>query len=418
MHPLRLFATTPHVLFAVVLLSLRNPYSTDADTLPGAEYHIYKGNTHSHTIFTASHGEHLANTRKEKGPEPALQIDSTGVQRAPKEKALKPDWQKSQGPPAEHFARAKTNGYDFYVSTDHSQEATFAPTSPTNANWLATKEQARSATDQNFVAIAGYEHSENNGPGGKGHINVINTAEYLNALAPGIDLPYLYRWLKTAAPNGEGPVVASFNHPGRNSYNDWANRDPEITDIITMLEVINGNSRIHYDAFVRALDKGWKVSSVCGLDNHGFWGISHHTSATFVLATNKTKVAILDAMSHRRTYAAMVTTLDCRYTVNGKIMGSTLARPAGFAFDISITDTATKNSKHKITKIDIVKDGGAVVATHQLDPPAFSVRWKPMLNDTTNKFFFIRVWNVSGGDAPGAKPETPVAWLAPVWTGK
>jgi len=40
-------------------------------------------------------------------------------------------------------------------------------------------------------------------------------------------------------------------------------------------------------------------------DNHGFYGISHNTSRTFVLATNLTKVAILEAMKHRRTYAAL-----------------------------------------------------------------------------------------------------------------
>ena len=44
-------------------------------------------------------------------------------------------------------------------------------------------------------------------------------------MALGIDLPKLYAWLKSAAPNGDGPVVASFNHPGPRSYDDWANRD-------------------------------------------------------------------------------------------------------------------------------------------------------------------------------------------------
>jgi hypothetical protein len=384
--------------------------------LPGAEYHIYRGNTHAHTMFTASHGEQLTSGKKDNESESGLQVDANGVQRPAKGKVLKSDWQKYQGPPAEHYARAKTNGYDFYVTTDHSQEEPFAPSSPTNAAWLVTKHQATASTERDFVALAGYEHSENNGPGGKGHLNIINTAEYLNALAPGIDVPYLYRWLKTAKPNGDGPIVACFNHPGRNSYNDWAYRDPAINDIITLLEVINGNSRIHYEAFVRALDKGWKVSPVCGLDNHGFWGISHHASATFVLATNKSKAAVLDAMWHRRTYAAMDTSLDCRYTVNGQIMGSTLAPTNTFAFDIAISDSNENNARHKITKIDIVKDGGAVARAYWPDSPAFSVRWKPTLTDATNNFFFIRVWNAAGGDAAGAKPENPMAWLAPIWT--
>ena len=208
---------------------------------------------------------------------------------------LKPDWKKYQGPPAAHYALAKSKGYDFYVTTDHSQEVPFQPPSRTNATWVAAQREAAEATDGDFVAIAGYEHSENNGPNGTGHLNVINSSEYLNALAPGVDLPCLYKWLKTVPPNGEGPVVASFNHPGARGYNNWAYCDPQVADILTLLEVINSNNKIHYEAFVNALDKGWKVSPVCGNDNHGFWAIAHHTSRTFVLATARTKAAILDA---------------------------------------------------------------------------------------------------------------------------
>jgi hypothetical protein len=98
-------------------------------------------------------------------------------------------------------------------------------------------------------------------------------------------------------------------------------------------------------------------------------------------------------------------------------MGSTLNAASEFAFDISISDTNTSNPRDKITKIDIVKDGGAVVQTHS-PAPAFSVRWRPTIQDSTNKYFFVRVWNAGGGDAPGADPAKPIAWLAPVWTGR
>jgi hypothetical protein len=212
-------------------------------------------------------------------------------------------------------------------------------------------------------------------------------------------------------------VVASFNHPGPHQYNDWADRDPEITDIITMLEVINSNTHIHYDAFVNALDKGWKVSPVCGNDNHGLGGITSHESRTFVLATSRTKAAILDAIKHRRTYASLDSNIQCRYTVNGAIMGSTLARPTSFQFNIAISDPDTKRPGDKITKIDIVKDGGAVVQTFS-PAPGWSATWTPTVQDTTAKYFFVRVWNAGGGDAPGANPAKPMAWLAPVWTAR
>jgi len=377
-------------------------------------YHIYAGNTHSHTNFTSSHGSQLNHLP---GFTKFMAVDSAGVSHAIN-CVLKQDWQKVQGPPSVHYTLAKANGYDFYAVTDHSQEADFHPTSPGNAAWLTTLKAADEATDNNFVAIRAFEYSENNGPNGTGHLNVYNTATYLNALEPGNELQFFYKWLETASPNGEGAVVASFNHPGADQYNKWDYRDPKVTDIITMLEVINSNIGIHYQAFINALDKGWKVSPVCGNDNHGILGIKNQTSRTFVLATSKTKAAILDAMKNRRTYASLDNNIQCSYTVNGKMMGSTLKGDKVFKFDISITDPNTDNPKNRITRIDIVKDGGEVVQTYEVPTPDYSVQWSPAINDTANKFFFVRVWNAGGGDAPKADPQKPIAWLAPVWTGR
>jgi hypothetical protein len=408
-------------LLAIVPLLIAASLPAAVPPPPAPAYHIYAGNTHAHTAYTWSHGDQW---QKPKPPAPGekkesgITVDESGAQRPAKTQVLKPDWQKGQGPPAAHFAAAKAAGYDFYCSTDHSQEADFQPPSPDNKNYAAAKQQAAQATDAKFVAIAGYEHSENNGPGGNGHLNVLNADTYLNAMAPGVDLPTFYNWLKTAKPNGDGPVVASFNHPGPKQYNDWAYRDDAVTDVITMLEVINSNNKLHYPAFVNALDKGWKVSPVCGNDNHGLWGITHHTSRTFVLATDRTKPAILDAMKHRRTYASLDKNLQCSYTVNGQIMGSTLARPDALTFDIQISDPDTDNPKDVITRIDLVKDGGVVAETHTPDKPAHAISWKPTLKDATCKYVFVRVYNASGGDAPNPKPNNPVAWLAPVWTGR
>ena len=394
---------------------------TGQTSLPGSAYQIYVGSTHAHTQYTWSHGAQFLNAAAEPGSgkkeKSGLRISPEGAQSPPENLQPRPDWQKYQGPPSAHFALAKSSGYDFYVTSDHSQEAPLNPVSPTNPAWVASQREAIAATDSRFVGIAGFEFSENNGPGGTGHLNVINSAEYLNALAPGIDLPYLYRWLKTARPNGDGPIVGSFNHPSASQYGNWADRDPAVTDIITLLEVINSNNKIHYEAFLAALAKGWKVSPVCGGDNHGLGGITQHTSRTFVLATAKTKAAILDAMHHRRTYASLDGHLQCRYTVNGAIMGTTLDRPAVFEFDIWINHPDATKPGDQITKIDIVKDDGVVVEEYR-PTPASLVTWRPTIKDSASHFFFVRVWNAGGGDAPKGDPQKPVAWLAPVWTGR
>ncbi len=157
------------------------------------------------------------------------------------------------------------------------------PAPPTPPGW-PTKQQAADATDSTYVGLAGYEHSENNGPDGNGHFNVINSPAYLDALEKGVGIQEFYTWLKT-----QPGAVVSFNHPKPESYNRFAYRDAGVTDIITLLEVINSNKNIHYPAFLVALDTGWKVSPVCGNDNHGFWGITNHTSRTFVLAEDQSR---------------------------------------------------------------------------------------------------------------------------------
>jgi len=401
-------------LFAMMNFMLMAIPSMGQDNPGVPSYHIYAGNTHSHSLYTSSHGAQWARIP---GKTIFMEVDSNGVNHG-LNSTLRPNWETLQGSPSSHYALAKANGYDFYVVTDHSQEPDFFPTSADNMAWLDSKKAADEATDNKFVAFRGFEFSENNGPAGKGHINVYNTATYLNAMQEGMDFPYFYNWLETVLPYGEGPVVASFNHPDPDQYDNWKYRTPEVTDIITMLEVINSNNKIHYAGFINALDKGWKVSPICGNDNHNITGITTHTSRTFVLATDKSKVAILEAMKNRRTYASLDNNIQCTYSVNGKIMGSTLEGEEVYKFDISISDSDTNNPKNKITKIDIVKDNGEVVKTYELDNPAYSVQWNPSICDATNKYFFVRIYNAGGGDAPNADAQKPIAWLAPIWTGR
>jgi hypothetical protein len=358
---------------------------------PPSTYSIYRGNTHSHSNYTSSHGAQVT------GNDPTL-----------------------NGRPIEHYNQARAAGYDFYLVSDHSQEVDFNPTSVTNPAWVDSKQDAGESTvPGTFIGISAFEHSEDNAGTnpGTGHINVINSNAYLDAIESGVDLPYLYNWLKTAAPAETGtPVVASFNHPSSTQFNSWAYRDAAITPIITMLEVVNSNDSIHEAGFQAALAAGWKVSPVCGHDNHGLWGIANYSSRTFVLATAKTKAAILNAMQNRRTYASLEGNISCSYTCNGAIMGSTLSSPSTFNFAITISDP---DAADRITKIEIMKNNGTgavVVASQTFN--STSVTWNPTINDTTSKYFYVRIYNATGGDAPTANPVNPVAWLAPIWTGR
>ena len=72
-------------------------------------------------------------------------------------------------------------------------------------------------------------------------------------------------------------------------------------------------------------------------------------------------------------------------------MGSTLARPNSFKFDIQISDPDTSEPKDKITKIEIVKDHGEVVQSYTPDTPDYKVSWSPSITDSTSKYFFPEI---------------------------
>ena len=146
------------VFFSIVLLAVAFRAPAKAP-----EYKVCFGNTHAHCNYSGD----IAVFRAKKG----LSLD-------PKNSA------------ESHYELAKENGYDFYFVTDHSQYPVYTPDA-----WAAVKAAAEAATDASFVALRGYEHSENDGPDGRGHMNVYNSSDYLNAMADGVSVEYFHNWL-------------------------------------------------------------------------------------------------------------------------------------------------------------------------------------------------------------------------------
>ena len=178
----------------LVVVFVAGAAAVDEQRLELSAFHIYRGESHAHTVFTYSHGNHRDT-----------------------DKTLKADWDREnysnyQGPPEKYFELAKAKGFDFFVVTDHSQEEPLQPVdAQRNKAWLATQAAAKKYTDETFVAMAGFEFSRNaqfDGEGtGTGHMNAINVSEYLNAKDVGF--PKFYDWLKQAQPaRGQGCVVA------------------------------------------------------------------------------------------------------------------------------------------------------------------------------------------------------------------
>lgn len=300
--------------------------------------------------------------------------------------------------PANHFNTAAAEGYDFYAVTDHSQYEQY-----TTEAWDEIAAAAVNTTTSSFVALRGFEYSENNGPGAKGHLNTYCSSSYLNALADGIDMKYYQDWLSSGQ---NKDVVVSMNHPGLHQYEDFACYNEDARKKITMLEVINGTGD-HYDAFCRALAKGWKVSPVAGCDNHGVNKIRTWQPRTGIAADNLSADSILDAMRNRRTYATYDKNLEAVYYVDNFVMGTEFAPEASVLhFCIFAEDPDISDASARITKMEIVGENGNVVASKNFSN--HKVSWETDIERGKQRYFYVTIYNSSSA-------SLPVAFMAPVW---
>ena len=300
--------------------------------------------------------------------------------------------------PSDHFRKAKAAGYDFYAVTDHAL-AKYKGYTP--ENYETTKREADEATDSTFVGIAGFEFSENDGPDGRGHLTALNTATTLDATGPKVAFPVFYDWLVT---NQSTTVAASFNHPGKDTFGSYSYLTPARRDGVTMFEMIN-SGKPHYDGFLAALNKGWRVAPIGAQDGHGTWPITNHLYRTGVLAPSLTRKNILQAIRARRVYCTWDSNLQVTFRANGEIMGSVLTKPSRLSFSIRVTDPDMKDANDHITRIEIVGENGVLVGAK--DFSKHTVTWNPTFSPE-HKYYFVKVYSAD-------KTDGPTAYSAPIW---
>jgi hypothetical protein len=409
---------------------------------PLSYFNIYRGNSHSHTVFTWTHGAHREEGMTDLGAPTKFHPDWIVPQgmdwKDHNTISLNPeDYTNRQGLPANHFELAIKNGYDFYVITDHTQEPSMQPVSKDNPVWQHT---LRTVDEFNkhpgFVALAGFEYSRNTAAhGGDGHINVINSTEYVNAdhgqrgPAPpwpeaNWSIPKFYGWVKSAKPTHHNGVVATgFNHPKPGQYNDWNHIDDEIVNLISTFEIHTRYNEIRWEAYIRALNKGWKVSPIGVLDNHGMDEIREMSPPTIVLAPELTREAITRALRQRRTFASWIEGVELRYAVNGFIMGSILKRPDKFNFHIEV-NTRPSHPAERVRRIQILrnapdgKDDVEVAAEIVFDGNKDEIVWAPVIEDSSARYFLLRIHHSNDMTDDGNFKPHGSTLSAPVWTGR
>jgi hypothetical protein len=316
--------------------------------------------------------------------------------------------------PADAYAAARAAGADFMATTDHHG-------SLTSEEWAATLEMAGAATTASFVALPGYEAWVV----GVGEINVFGTDAWpKEPVGRGADkadsghhhnrwqsLPLFYDWLAA-----EPGAVGQWNHPtayaGKSSedfigYAGWS------ADHDTGMGLIEVFNYLAYEAsYVRALDAGWHVMPAANSDTHAPNWISGADMRTVLLAPALTADDLLAAMRAGRGYATLDRNLRVRFEVNGQPMGSVLDGSSS-AFDLHVTvEDPDAIAADAITAIEIVSDGGIVVASGPVG--GTSADWTVSLVSGTSRYYYLRISTATGiDDVPG-----PTAWTAPVWTGR
>ena len=313
----------------------------------------------------------------------------------------------------EHASNVKN--LDFLAVTDHSNsfdnEANASiGNGSMSEEWKELGGLAKEYTTDDFVGLYGYEMTWSNG---LGHMNTFNTPGFQSRTQKEFStystaLQNYYAALKT-----QPDSINQFNHPGTTfgDFSDFAYYDEEIDDLITIVEVGNGEGAIgssgyfpSYEYYTRALDKGWHVAPTNNQDNHkGLWGDAN-TGRSVVLADSLNETDIYDAMRNYRVYATEDNDLSIMYTLDGNMMGSQLARSdVGEIVDIEVT--LNDPTDDVIGKVEVIVNGGLSVASKQVDGNSDTVKFSLPANYS---YYYIKV----------TQNDRDIAVTAPVWVGE
>ncbi len=282
--------------------------------------------------------------------------------------------------------------------------------------WQEAKATGAMYTDDSFVAMIGYEMTWS---GQYGHMNTFNSVgfesrnvpKYVVKGGPGL-VAYYDRLVEVARidkENGRKTTINQFNHPGTTfgTFEDFAHYTPAYDDLITMIEVGNGEGKVggsmywpSYQYYTMALDKGWHLAPTNNQDNHkGGWGDSN-TCRDVIYTDVFSEEGLYDAMRAMRMYSTEDNDLEVYYTLNDQVMGTVMNLEQGSKLNIRVD---FKDPTDKVQKVSVVANGDVTVASKTFN--AKSGSWEIEV-DNNYSYYYIRVDEV----------DSDIAVTAPIWT--
>ncbi len=313
------------------------------------------------------------------------------------------------------YASTEAKHVDFLAVTDHSNSFdNDVPASvldgSMSSEWVEGHELADKYTSNDFVGIYGYEMTWSNG---LGHINTYNTAGFQSRNQTAFktfatSLQNYYDTLKTVTDS-----ISQFNHPGTTfgDFEDFAHYDSDIDQLITIIEVGNGEGAIgssgyfpSYEYYTRCLDRGWHIAPTNNQDNHkGVWGDAN-TGRTVALVDTFDRDNIYDAMRNYRIYATEDNDFEITYKLDDYIMGTILEKDA-VGDTVTLTVDMKDPTDSAIGKVEVIVNGGLSIANQTINSNnAIATFELP----SSYSYYYIRITQADGD----------IAVTAPVWVGE
>lgn len=312
-------------------------------------------------------------------------------------------------------ASSEVANLDFLSVTDHSNSfdndtSCSITDGSASEEWIEGHELADKYTSDDFVCFYGYEMTWSNG---LGHMNTFNTAGFQSRTQTA------YKTYATALQNYYNTVktvtdsINQFNHPGTTfgDFEDFAHYDSDIDQLITLIEVGNGEGAIgssgyfpSYEYYTRALDRGWHVAPTNNQDNHkGLWGDSN-TARTVALVDELTRENIYDAMRNYRIYATEDNDFEITYKLDDNIMGTILEKD-DVGEDVTITVDMKDPTDSAIGKVEVIVNGGLSIANQTFNTNTATATF---VLPSSYSYYYIKITQADGD----------IAVTAPVWVGE
>lgn len=345
--------------------------------------------------------------------------------------------------PGDAWAQARARGLDYLALSDHSD--TLANTMflsvgsdclslsglltcllPTGLDelmkWPATGQQQQAASDGAFLAIRGYEWTDDR----YGHINIYFSQNFANAKTDLDSYEAFVAWLARAPDQpgrggtpttpvpygGGGDGLAHFNHPSDKcrsaddpacNWNGFAYR-PELDAQLFGIEVFNtGGGDRYWPDYVRALDAGWHVAAIGAEDEHGSDWAAPGQTKTVTLAGGLDAESFREAWSARRVYAVVSgeRALQLDFRADGQSQGSRLRCPPGAEVPLELEVRAWSGEPF-VAQLELYSNGGERLLATTGD----RLRAAVAVPADAERWVFARVLDAEG---------QALAYSAPVW---